>query len=149
MKKIFEQKITGDLYQLNSTEVQVSLKGERFFALTHASNIVSRTTGLPVETTVENDYKDSPYEVLNKQHASSFILSQSEFESDFTLRLDIQSQGNSPIRDLMDRYEEEECDFSDSEFLVRSALRLTDTMSDSQARCILYALALELSIQKT
>lgn len=48
---------------------------------------------------------------------------------------------NTPVAKLLQRYEEELCDFSDMERVVGAALRLTSTMPDSQARCLLHALA--------
>ena len=48
---------------------------------------------------------------------------------------------NTPIQELIKQYEHECCDFSDTAWLVKSALRMAQTMPDSQARCLLYALA--------
>lgn len=139
MKKVYEQKSTGDLYQVvhGDTDVQVSLTGEKFVTLTHATNIVIRSTGLQASL----DVKPNAYQLLNKNHAMHLVLSKEAFESNFQLRTDIKSQGNSPIQELMAEYEADRCDFSDADFLVRTALRLSDTMQDSQARCILFALA--------
>lgn len=48
---------------------------------------------------------------------------------------------NTPIEDLIKEYEEEDCDFSDINELVKIALIYSDTMGDSHVRCILYKLA--------
>ena len=49
--------------------------------------------------------------------------------------------GNTPIEELMREYQADGCDFSDLAWVRASALRLAQTMPDSQARCLLYALA--------
>lgn len=48
---------------------------------------------------------------------------------------------NTPILELLAEYEAEDCDFSDLEWVARTALRHVDSMEDSQNRCLLYALA--------
>lgn len=46
-----------------------------------------------------------------------------------------------PIAELMEQYESEGCDFSDTEWVRKAAMRYVLTMPDSQVRCLLYALA--------
>ena len=53
---------------------------------------------------------------------------------------------NIPIEQLLKEYTEENCDFTDMEWLVNAAHRYVDTMHDSQLRCILYTLAMEAAV---
>lgn len=53
-------------------------------------------------------------------------------------------QPNTPIEQLMREYEDDGCDFKDPASVRRVALRLVETMPDSHARCLLYALAVGL-----
>lgn len=52
-----------------------------------------------------------------------------------------QPAANTPIQELMAQYSDECCNFSDLHWLRETARRLVTTMPDSQARCILFALA--------
>jgi len=52
-----------------------------------------------------------------------------------------QPAANTHIQELMEQYSDECCDFSDLRWLRETARRLVTTMPDSQARCILFALA--------
>lgn len=47
----------------------------------------------------------------------------------------------SPLSELLNQYEEDGNDFADIDWLLNSAIRYSESMSDSQARCILYSLA--------
>jgi hypothetical protein len=55
---------------------------------------------------------------------------------------------NTPIEQLIEQYEREDCDFSDINRVSDLALRNVDTMPDSHARCLLYALAMFVQKQK-
>lgn len=48
---------------------------------------------------------------------------------------------NTPIEDLIAIYEDEGCPHDDLEWVCSTALRLVETMPDSQARCLLHVLA--------
>lgn len=48
---------------------------------------------------------------------------------------------NLPIAELMQRYTEEDCDFTDMVWVRATAERYVSTMPDSQIRCLLHALA--------
>lgn len=47
----------------------------------------------------------------------------------------------SGVEDLLQKYEADENDFEDIKWVTGAALRLVETMPDSQARCLLYVLA--------
>lgn len=55
-----------------------------------------------------------------------------------------QQEARTPIKELLAQYAAEGCDFSDLRWLRGTARRLATTMPDSQARCILFALAEQL-----
>lgn len=48
---------------------------------------------------------------------------------------------NTPIYELLAKYEDECCDHTDIEWVSRAALRYAQTMPDSHVRCLLYVLA--------
>ena len=52
-----------------------------------------------------------------------------------------QPEARTPIQELMAQYAAEGCDFTDIQWARGAAKRLANTMPDSQARCILFALA--------
>jgi hypothetical protein len=52
----------------------------------------------------------------------------------------LEKQGNSPISELLARYSEECCDFTDMAKVREVALRYVETMPDSHVRCLLYML---------
>lgn len=51
---------------------------------------------------------------------------------------------NKPIEDLIKEYEEELCNFSNIDFLIKASRKYVDTMEDCQVRCLLHAMANEL-----
>ena len=68
-----------------------------------------------------------------------------EIEADLELIADMRPetrpQAPTPIADLMAHYTAEHCDFTNLSWVRSEALRQASTLPDSQARCLLYALA--------
>ena len=84
--------------------------------------------------------RQGPVWGLMNDEEIQIVLNQIEFHSkkDF---LYIPKQKNTPIEQLIQEFENESNDFSDLDWVKKTALRYVKTMPDSQHRCLLYTLA--------
>lgn len=138
-KKVYEHLDTGDLYQIadGAAGRQVSLSGEKTLTLVPAT---CQTGEHPASGSAPAG-GTTPYALLNEMHALTLVVTRQELEKLFKPRTDLRCRGNTPLPELMKQYEAEMCNFTDAEHMIACALRLSDTMRDSQARCLLYSLA--------
>lgn len=139
-REVLRQRSSGELYVVRDGQLGriIDQHGQRHYVLEPAFNLVD-DQGQPRP---ELESVEWQYELLMAHLASSLSVSQRELDSDFETVPRLFARQNSDIESLLRAYAAEGNDFSDAQWLVRCAKRLSLTMPDSQARCLLHALAL-------
>jgi hypothetical protein len=136
---IYRQKNTGDLYVIDQGEGgrMVDLEGQRQMTL-HPPHLVLDADDKPMSRPYGH------YETLRADYALWLVVERERFKSEFEKVVGLRHVHNEPIEALLQKYEEEFCDFSNLKYLVTASLRYSSTMEDCQVRCLLYSLAKEM-----
>lgn len=140
MKNVYRHSPSGDLYVIEQGELgrQVGLDGTRYLTMCPTRQVIDKQSDLALPS----PYSEGAYPSLAGAHALNLVVTKVEFDRDFEAQPHLRNQYNSDIAALLTKYEAEGCDHSNVEWLVSSSLRLVDSMQDSQARCLLYSLAM-------
>lgn len=142
MKNVYLHKPSGDLYVIAHGDLgrQVGLNGIHYYTLIPVHILVDVMSG----EDVPRPPVEGAYAALIAGQSLDLVVTRNEFVEQFELQRQFINQPNTHIDDLMRKFESEGCDATDVHYLVTSALRYTDSMSDSQPRCLLYAMAKQL-----
>lgn len=134
MKKLYKHRHNLQYYFIDrgaSGDV-LSSAGNPMLVLSQPERVRSNATGLLVEHSPE---------------MGQLVVTKLEFNAQFVLVEDCTWERNRPIAEVMANYTAERCDFEDTEYLARCALRFDAGMEDSHLRCILFAMAKKLAPQ--
>lgn len=139
MREVFKHTPTGDLYAVKSGYMNrlIDFTGMRYVVIEQ----VTRLFDLKTEEQIPDSERSCQYLVMNNRLAYEMVVSKAEFDSQFVEVEELGAVQNSDIDELLRRYEQEGCNFSDISSVVSRALSATQVMRDSRTRCSLYALA--------
>jgi hypothetical protein len=141
MSAVYKHRATGDLYAVTEGGFGNLVQWgslERSFVLAPVIRLMCRETGKEAK---DYPFPAEPYQLLIEQLCVALTVTDRQLAADFDELPDYYAMQNSDITEVLRSYTDENCDFSDLQWVADSALRLQEGLGNCQARCLLYVLA--------